>query len=474
MRWSPLLRHDIAEVQRNAKYLSDLVDDILDLARAQALSMPIHREWANLPDLIEDTAGVARRLVHDKPVALAIECRQDLPRLFVDRTRIRQVLLNLLANASRFVDQGSITVGARDEGDEVVTYVRDTGPGIPAEELERVFEEFRQGEGASALGGRKGSGLGLAVARRFVQLHGGRIWAESCPGTGTTVSFSLPRLPKHVTLSVLPDLPSTPTPPDKPAVTVLDQDADAAAYLTRWLDGYRVLVAADLATAKGQLAAAHPSALILNLPDSSEYDAYAASVTNEVGTQVPVIRCSLPFGSWLLDSRLFHTWLVKPVTAGRLAEALAGVTAAPRVLLVDDDRSFIQLLVRMVRVQRPEAEIAWAHTAEDALSELKQEDWDVLILDIALPDMDGRNLARPARAMAGSEELRILAVSGLQMGEDRDHPTGTTFSVTKSSGLRESELLALLRHTLATVSPAPPPVDTAAASLAAGGDSQAS
>ena len=452
MQWTPLLRRDVAEVQHSARYLADLVDDILDLARIEALRMPVHREWVMIEELLHESADVAKRLLVGKPVQFVLDYAVGEQRLFIDRTRIRQVVLNLLANASRFTEQGTITLGARDSGQELTVFVSDTGPGIPADQIEAIFEDFRQADSGQAQKGRSGSGLGLAIARRFVQAHGGHIWAESELGRGTTISFTLPRIPKQVVASSLPAHQPIAA-PDKPAIMLLDRDPSAAAYLRRWLDGYTILVATDMSEAKTLMHNSHPRAILLNLPASPQFDSYVNTAVNELGAEAPIIRCTLPFGAWLFDDRLFDSWLVKPVSSAQLTAALEGLGEAPRLLIVDDDRAFVQLAVRMLRATTPRAEVAWAHTAEDALARLQQDSWDALLLDIALPDLDGRSLARLVRDADGERVKRILAVSGLQPGEDRDQLLATGFSLSKRSGLREMDLLALLRSTLSIIEP---------------------
>ncbi|MGQ9555980.1 MAG: ATP-binding protein [Anaerolineae bacterium] len=453
VQWSPLLRQDIAEVQRSARYLADLVDDVLDLARVEALQMPIRREWVDLASLLADSVEVAKRLVTNKPVELKLECIGELPQLFIDRTRIRQVLLNLLANASRFTEQGSITVGAYEAAQDVIAFVKDTGPGIPPQRLGDIFKEWRQVEQGTLSSASQGKGLGLTIAKRFVQLHGGRIWVESKLGQGSAFYFALPISPKQVSASVIPSPGILPISPDKPSLVVIDRDASAAAYLTRWLEHFTVWPAADVAEAKALVHSRHPLAVLVNLPPARQFDGYANGIVNDLDTSVPVIRCTLPFGDWLLDGQLFEAWLVKPVSAAQLGEALRKLGDWQKVLIVDDDRAFAQLMFRLLRALKEDCQVTWASTAGDALARLGEQEWDVLLVDIALPDMDGRGLARLARKSYDGHNLHVLAVSGLQPGEERDQPVGTSFTLTKRAGLREGELLALLKSVLEAVVP---------------------
>ncbi|MHB0875198.1 MAG: hybrid sensor histidine kinase/response regulator [Anaerolineae bacterium] len=451
-RWPPLLRQDIAEMQRSARYLSDLVDDVLDLARVEALKMPIRREWVGIGELLADAMGLARRLLTGRPVELRIADLPELPELCIDRTRIRQVLLNLLANASRFTQQGAITLGAYEEGDEVVIFVNDTGSGMPADELEHIFEEFRQAGDGESQATAQGKGLGLTIAKRFVQMHGGRIWVASEAGKGSTFSFSLPLVDKRVTTSRLPALPPLPS-SGKPSLVIIDRDAGAAAYLGRWLEQVSVLLAPDAEQAKALVHSEHPQAVLLNLPASPASDAYAAAITAEIGPGVPVLRCSLPFGAWLTDDGDFEAWLVKPVSAGALESTLDKLGDWSRLLIVDDDRALVQLLLRLLRVLRPDRLVAWSYSGHDALMRLGNEDWDVVLVDINLPDMDGRGLARQILDLRPGYRPHLVAFSARQPAEERDQPAGTHFSVCNLAGLRENETLALVRAALQSVAP---------------------
>jgi len=476
--WPALLRHDIAEMQRSARYLSDLVDDILDLARVEALRLPIRREWVELRDLLLDSADVARRLVASKPVEVRVDCCDSLPALFIDRTRIRQVLLNLLANASRFTAEGAIVLHTELGDEEVQISVSDTGSGMPPERLEHIFEEFQQeADLGPSLGGRQGKGLGLTIAKHFVQLHGGRIWVESKLGIGTCFSFTLPLQAKQVAPSVLPDMAALPHAPDGGiGLVIIDQEPSASAYLSRWLEGVTVWRVADLPEAKALVHARHPAAVLVNVPAEPQFDTYVGSVVSELASLVPVIRCTLPFGGWLLDDQLFEAWLVKPLSVAALSEALGRVGDWHKVLIVDDDRGFSQLLTRMLHAIRENCEVSWASTAQQALARLAKGTWDIMLVDISLPDMDGRRLAQLVRDGSDGDSSanvrHVLALSGLQPGEGRSQPAGSLFAVHKRGGLRESELLAMLSSALRSIgstalaeTPLPAPRSTASERL---------
>ncbi len=182
---APYLR-DVMEIHRNSRHLLALIDDVLDLSKLEAGRMGLRREPVDLGSMLCEAADIARPLVERKGLELVLELPQTLPMLMLDRTRIRQVVLNLLSNAVRATAHGRIVVTARSDGSQVIVHVSDTGIGISAEDLVRVFEEFYQSDGAA--GSTGAAGLGLAVSKRIVMLHGGRMWAESEVGVGSTFS----------------------------------------------------------------------------------------------------------------------------------------------------------------------------------------------------------------------------------------------------------------------------------------------
>jgi signal transduction histidine kinase/HAMP domain-containing protein len=177
---------------RSAEHLLGLINDILDLSKIEAGKMELHREQIELGDIIKGVLDTAHGLSQHKPLTLHLEVPAVLPTVWADRTRVRQVLLNLLSNAIKFTEQGRVTLAASADEDWVTLSVSDTGIGIAPEELRKVFAEFEQVDDALARRAG-GTGLGMPISKRFVEMHGGRMWVESEPGRGSTFSFTLPR-----------------------------------------------------------------------------------------------------------------------------------------------------------------------------------------------------------------------------------------------------------------------------------------
>ncbi len=453
VNWTPTLRRDLGEIQRSADYLSSLVDDILDLARVHALKMPIHREPTDLAALVQEVVGLASRLLLDRErVTLLAEVPDGLPRLYVDPTRIRQVLLNLLANACRFTEAGRIVVRGALGADEVVLTVTDTGPGISPDLLESIFDEFQQGERLGPEEQHAGKGLGLAIARRFVHMHGGRMWAESQVGKGSAFHFSLPLAPKQISPLHPAATAATEIALGRPLVVAVG-GPEAGEYLTRHLEGFEVAAVGDLTEARKVVRERHARAVIVSVPPEPE-EATHGLAPPILPEPVPVVQCSFPAGTWTAEQELFDDWLVKPVDGERLLAAVVRLGTVKRVLVVDDDRAFVRLMRRLFEAGATEIQVLSASDGREALAALERQPVDLVLLDLSLPDMNGRSVAQALRRMEPDRQPAIIAVTALQPGLEGPALQPRTFSVTTAGGFTEDEGLELLRFCLGRLRPA--------------------
>ena len=195
----PPLLSDIAAIHRNSQHLARLVDDVLDLSQVEAGRVALSKEWTSLHEIVEEAIQVVRPLFESKGLYLETDIPAAVSPLFCDGTRIRQVVINLLSNAGRFTEWGGVRVSVQPRKEDVVISVADTGPGIPLADQERVFEPFQQLDG-SIRRQHGGSGLGLSISRRFVEMHGGKMWLESPStelrtGPSTELRASIPPTP---------------------------------------------------------------------------------------------------------------------------------------------------------------------------------------------------------------------------------------------------------------------------------------
>ena len=190
-RLPPKLAHDLYQIYTSSRHLLEMVDDVLDLSQAELSAFSLDFERTGVADFIEDSAEVFRNIFRDGRLKFSITLAPNLPEVEMDRTRTRQVILNLLSNAHRFTEAGAVSLKVWQDAGDVLFAVKDTGRGIPPDQHAQIFEEFYQVDSSLS---RKhgGAGLGLAISKRFVETHQGRIWVESAPDDGATFTFSLP------------------------------------------------------------------------------------------------------------------------------------------------------------------------------------------------------------------------------------------------------------------------------------------
>jgi signal transduction histidine kinase len=178
-------------IDKSGRHLLGLINDVLDFSKIEAGQLTLTINPYSIKDVIQAVVAGTQSLAAEKKLPLKVTVPADLPAVSGDERRMTQVLLNLVGNAIKFTDAGEIRIDAGTANGELAVSVWDTGPGIPASDLESIFEEFRQAEGSLAQ--RKGgTGLGLAIAKKIVEMHGGKIWVESEIGKGSIFTFSLP------------------------------------------------------------------------------------------------------------------------------------------------------------------------------------------------------------------------------------------------------------------------------------------
>jgi len=185
----------LKDIHTSGKHLLSLINDVLDLSKVEAGRMDLEISTFDLPVALGDAMSLVRERALNHGITLSLDAAPELGTINADERKFKQILLNLLSNAVKFTpDGGRIDVLANKEADGVRVAVRDTGIGIAPEDQAAVFEEFRQ-VGNDYASKQEGTGLGLALTRRFVELHGGRIWLESAPGAGSTFFFTIPEQP---------------------------------------------------------------------------------------------------------------------------------------------------------------------------------------------------------------------------------------------------------------------------------------
>src|SRR5579859_2100626 len=338
-----LQSQDLSSINSAGQHLLGLINDILDMARIEAGKMELVLDEVDLHDTINGVMSTTVALVKDRPVRLIQDVAPSLPRVRADSMRVRQVLLNLLANAAKFTDSGTITLRARAVealgpfSGRVEPFVEiaviDTGSGIAPEDMAKLFEPFSQVD-ASATRKVGGTGLGLSICRQLVDLHNGRIWAESELGKGSSFIFILP---------VSQPEAAAPAPPEpviganEQIVLAVDDDPGLVGLYRRYLEphGYRVVGVNRSHEAMTRAAELHPFVVLLDvlMPNKDGWQVLTELKRSDLTRDIPVIMCTLitePDRALELGAA---DYLIKPILEADLLRALrrlpAPAAAAP-------------------------------------------------------------------------------------------------------------------------------------------------
>ena len=369
---------------RNTDRLVRLINDLLDLEKMASGKETIERRPVSPAELVGQAADVMRPMATEAGVELTASGVDDA--LWADPDRILQVLTNLLSNAIKYSPRGgTVRLWAERVGEEVLFRVRDEGRGIPADKLESVFERFQQVDSSDARD-KGGTGLGLPIARRIAEQHGGRLWVESEWGKGSTFTLSLP----------LPQELQPPAGDAHPRVLVCDDDGAIAAMAREVLEqeGYRVTIARSGEEALHAARANPPAAILLDMrmPGMGGAATLAALRQHEETRGIPVVIFSVlsesEGGAGIRD---VAGWLTKPAESTSIVDAvgraLAGETPRYDVLIVEDDDGIAGVLTELFRGHG--VTTLHVRTGVEAVEASQRVAFDLLVLDLGLPDTDG-------------------------------------------------------------------------------------
>ena len=442
---APYLR-DLGIVHRNARHLQTLVNDVLDLARIDAAEMSILLEQVDPASLVQEAVQTARSLVESRGLDLRTEIEPGLPGVWLDPTRIRQVLFNLINNAARFTEQGSVTVAVKRQSEEVVFRVTDTGVGIAPADIPCIFDEFRQLDGTTKRR-HGGVGLGLAISKRFVDLHGGRIWVESRVGQGSSFHFSLPlSRPDPVAEAGERHAYHTSTAPtsigEKDLLLVVTRSPAAATLLSRYVPNCRTAVFRDLQQARSAAARLLPQGVLVDTVEHNLDSGAVAELAQEWSLpRTLFMACPLPGEDSLRRRLAVDGYIVKPVTQERLWDVLRPFgEGIDRVLVIDDEQDFVRLITRLLENPLRRYQVVPAGTGQEGLEQMARSLPDLVLLDLRLPDMVGSEVAALIRANPAWRQIPIIVVSAQEDMDDRQALSGTAI-LAKAGGLTAAEIV---------------------------------
>jgi signal transduction histidine kinase/CheY-like chemotaxis protein len=434
VNFPPKLQQDIYQVHSNSRHLLDLIDDVLDLSHIEMSKFSLNFERTDLNTFLQTTLGLLGHLFQDKPVEFIVEIPGNLPEIQLDRTRIRQVIINLLNNAHRFTARGSVRFSVEARERDVIFRVSDTGIGIPQNQLKLIFEEFFQVD-YSLSRANGGAGLGLAITRRFVEAHHGKLTVESLEGVGSTFSFTLP-LP---TGSVRHPEGST-APVENPRDTlwlVIDADEKLGRLVNRYSQNASIVQVSASEEVKSAITRYRPQGIIYNVPQEAPLP---ESLEN---LDVPIVICSLPSTSQLVRNLGVNGCLSKPILPEQLVQAMQGYPLIKSVLIVDDDVGVVQLFQRTMENSFPDLRVLRAYNGLQALDLINNHSPDLIVLDLVMPNVSGYDLIGKLKANPLHRDIPIILLTASKYVRSETEARGD-LHIHQKGGLKATEVLNLI------------------------------
>jgi len=443
---------DLQKIHSAGKHLLALINDVLDLSKIEAGKMELFLESFAVAPLVDQVATTVRPLVEKNANRLIVQCAEGVGAMHSDATRLRQVLLNLLSNASKFTDHGQITLEVARDGGDVVFQVRDTGIGMTPDQLSRLFEAFTQAE-ASTAAKYGGTGLGLAISRRFCQLMGGDVAVESAAGKGSVFTVRLPA--------------SGPAPAGAAAdgaparrgaggtVLVIDDDAAARDLVSRFLEkqGLGVEVAVD---GRAGLQAArdhHPDVITLDvvMPGLDGWSVLTALKSDPATADIPVVMLSVVDERNLGIALGASEYLTKPIERDQLLRVLrryGRAGAARRVLVVEDDALTRSALGRVM--QGEGWDVALAEHGRAGLERMAECVPDLILLDLMMPEMNGFEFLEALRGHDAWRGVPVVVITAKELTDaERRRLNGGVQRVVAKGGQGFEALAAAVREHIA-------------------------
>ncbi|HSC28896.1 MAG TPA: response regulator, partial [Vicinamibacterales bacterium] len=444
---------DLQKIRSAGKHLLALINDVLDLSKIEAGRMELYLETFDVAAMVDEVLTTVAPLVAKNGNRVVVEVDPAIGAMRADLTRSRQVLFNLLSNACKFTERGTITVSARADAGWVEFEIADTGIGMTPAQQARLFEAFAQADAATS---QKygGTGLGLAISRQFCRMMGGELTVSSAEGAGTRFTVRLPREVAE------PGAAGAAAPAQDVGrgtagtVLVIDDDSAAREVLRRLLikDGFRVEVAASGSLGLARAREVRPDAITLDvlMPGMDGWAVLTALKADPDLADIPVIMLTVadekPLGLALGASE----YLTKPVDRERLSAVVRRhVGGEPRaVLVVEDDGPTRTMLERTLA--KDGWDVATAVNGRVALAQLAERRPDLILLDLMMPELDGFGFLERIRQDEATAAIPVVVLTAKDLTDaDRERLNGGAARVLQKGAGGAESLVAQVRAAVA-------------------------
>ena len=449
-----LQHQDLSAIYSSGQHLLNLINDILDISKIEAGKMELaFDEHVNIADMITSVMSTAVGFTKDKQVKLIKNIPPDIPTVRADPTRLRQVILNLLNNAAKFTDQGSITVEASIQTGpknypEMMIKVIDTGVGITPEDQKKLFQPFSQVDDSPT---RKtgGTGLGLSISRMLIDMHGGRIGVDSEAGKGSTFYITLP-------LPLLKQKIAS----EKKIVLAIDDERQILSLYQRYLSehGYQIVPLTDPNQALERARQVQPYAITLDvmMPGKNGWQVLEELKNDPETRHIPVIICSILEDQEKGFSLGASDYLAKPFLEEELLNALERQDkdgSITQILVIDDDENDLRLVEKILK-KDPQYMVELAKSGAEGMVALRNRPPHALILDLFMPGLDGFSILETMRADQLLRDIPVIIFTAGDLTEEQKNTLSKFSSDMLHKGLfEEKELLSSIERALERIKP---------------------
>ncbi len=454
------VREFMKNINVSGRHLQQIINDILDLSRIEAGKLEIHRASYPVSYFQESVERVLAAAIQEKKITLEFSLTPEIEELVVDQTRFKQILINLVSNAVKFSGAGgTVTVRSNRVGNDILFAVEDHGIGIKPEEIPGLFRPFRQARSGQA-GNEGGIGLGLAITKKLVELHGGSISVESEWGKGTTVSFRIPMMVDAMSeqmvqagmlLDTLKREHALRESGEKPLALIVEDSPQASEVLRLHIEsaGYRVEIARNGADAVDMAKRLHPSVITLDLilPVKDGWQVLKELKRHPLCKNIPVIVVSIIDEKSLGFSLGAVDYFVKPVNKEDLVQAMNRVHIVPRaanqvptVLVIDDDRAATDLI--QVILENEGYKVLKAYHGKEGVDIATRECPDLIILDLIMPETSGFNVAYQLKQIPATRAIPIIILTSMEIDQETQDQLGAyVASLMSKSSFTKKDLL---------------------------------
>jgi signal transduction histidine kinase/DNA-binding response OmpR family regulator len=447
----------LRDIRDSGRHLLDLLNDILDLSKVEAGRMRLERSAFSVSDVLKSCLSQVRARAEKKGVVLRHDIAADVGFVETDELRFKQVVLNLLSNAVKFTPAGgTVTIRVTTDETALAVSVVDTGIGIGAEDRDRIFESFQQGGRGPAQ--QEGTGLGLTLSKRIVELFGGEMWLDSEVGVGSTFGFTVPIGTRSAGAAGGIDSDDS---NGRPLVVVIEDDRRSLGLLTLYLEsaGLRVLGVGDAAAGLEAVRRELPAAVVLDirLPDLDGWEVLGALKGDTSTVAVPVVIVSIMDERGRGFALGADEYLVKPVSRDDVLSALARVQALPErgtLLAIDDDPHAVELVKAVL--QPAGWTVLSATDGAEGIANARSLRPSAILLDLLMPGIDGFAVVDALRAAPETSDIPIVVLTAKALSsEERDRLRGRISYVAQKADFNPAQLVDLVRRATANHLAAP-------------------